>query len=159
MQDESIPLIYDSNAIHSNLPITRAIAIVITNPYGLVMMLKRSEKVDEFKGAWSFPSTFIPSDIDDGQSISYLLKRIYSWMDINIENPHQIARRMGLRPKWRLLMFLYMGFSTTISPTLHSDKYDSYQWVDGGNFLGQYEYSQLGECAKSYLDFVHNKSQ
>jgi hypothetical protein len=74
MQDESIPLLYDSKAIHSKLPITRAIAIVITNPSGLVMMLKRSDKVDEFKGAWSFPSTFIPKDIDDDQSISFLLE-------------------------------------------------------------------------------------
>lgn len=159
MQDETIPLLYDSNAINSNLPITRAIAIVITNPDGLVMMLKRSQKVDEFKGAWSFPSTFIPSNIDDDQSISFLLERIYGWMDINIENPHPIARRMGIRPKWRLLMFLYMGYSNTTSPIIHSDKYESCQWVDGRNFLGQYEYSHLGDCAKSYLDFVHNKSK
>lgn len=158
MLDESVPLRSDPEASGSNLPIRRSAAIAIANPDGQVLMLKRSEWVDEFKGVWSFPSTFVTNNIQDDQLVSFLLERIAGWMDLHVENIVLVARRMGIRPRWRLLMHLYTGFSRT-APILHSEKYESYQWVDGERFLSQFEYVRLGECAKSYLDFVAGKER
>jgi ADP-ribose pyrophosphatase YjhB (NUDIX family) len=148
----SIPVIYDHRAQDSALPIQRAAAVVVYHHSNQVLLARRSSSVDEFKGVWSFPSSFIPNTEPDERIPEILTSKLKEWFGLEISALELIGKRMGIRPQWRLLMFLYRAEAQS-DPVLQTPKYDLVRWVAGGKYFSQFEFEALGECAKTYLDY------
>lgn len=148
-----IEIVYDPRTLESDLPIRKAAALTVCNTEGKVLIVRRSQIVDEFKGAWSLPSSFI--DTNDENIAKTIQERLRSWLDLEVVDICLIGKRMGIRPKWRLLMHLFLAESTA-EPSLQTDKYDSYKWVDGVDYFSQFRYEKLGECTKAYLDYMNS---
>ncbi len=144
-----IETIYDPRAADSTLPIRKAAAIAISNEQGQVLIVRRSNVVDEFKGAWSFPSTFVSDSEDVWKKLQDRLKE---WLSLQVSDVQLIGKQMGIRPQWRLLMHLFLAKCIN-DPVIQTVKYDSFQWVNGTEFFSQFQLDGLGECAKAYLDY------
>lgn len=147
------PIIFDINTKKSTLAIRNAAAIVIYNKQGKVFLARRSQIVEEFKGVWSLPSKFIENNNTKKQMEDVLKLHLHQWFKIEISNISMIGRRMALRPKWKLLMHLFKA-DLINTASLSTNKYDLIDWVDGKTYFSQFNYSSLGDCAKSYLDYL-----
>lgn len=146
------------NPARNNLPTRRVAAIAIFNSQNLVLMVQRSDKVDEFRRAWSFPSCFIDDDVADNQIEAFLLSKIHNWLRVETHDVCLAIKRMGVRSRWNLLMHLYIG-ATSSTPSLQTEKYTDYRWLDGEKFLKQFDYASLGDCSKAYLEYLSTYPQ
>ena len=147
----NIEVIYDPRSLTSSLPIRKAAAIAVSNNDQKVLIVRRSNIVEEFKGVWSFPSVFIEDDDDD--ILGTITKRLMDWLALEIIDVKLAGKRMGIRPKWRLLMHLFVARNLN-EPVIQTEKYDAFNWVDGQVFFSQFRYNRLGECTKAYLDYL-----
>ncbi len=147
----NINVIYDKKAEESSLPIRKAAAIVVRNNQNKVLIVRRSNVVEEFKGVWSFPSVFI-ADNDDNIPKT-LTERLENWLVLKVGHTKMIGKRMGIRPDWHLLMHLFLAEKFN-DPVIHTDKYNAIKWVDGQEYFSRFRYDKLGECTKAYLDYA-----
>lgn len=142
---------YDPKALTSTLPIRKAAALVVHSANNKVLVVRRSQIVDEFKGVWSLPSSFIDNH-DENIAIT-IQERLKLWLDLDITNMRLVGKRMGIRPRWRLLMYLFLAESIN-EPAIQTNKYDAFKWVMGPEYFSQFNNKKLGECTKAYLDYV-----
>lgn len=114
--------------------------------------------VDEYPGAWSFPSVFIDTDTLDSQIPGVMAGKIYSWFGLNLSHMELLKVHHGVRAAWRLDMFLYGSTSGQI-PLLRTAKYDAVQWVDGPGFFRQVNPVNLGDCSRAYLEYLDEQGK
>lgn len=142
----------------TGLPLRRAAAVVISNPEQQVFLARRSRMVDEYPGAWSFPSTFIDASTPDGQIQVVMAGKVDSWFGLKLPSMELLKVHQGIRPAWRLDMYLYGSASWRI-PLLGTAKYDAFQWVDGPVFFRQFNPITLGDCSKAYLEHLDEREE
>lgn len=153
---QQIEVVYDPMALKSQLPVRNAAAMVVYNQEGKVLIVRRGLQVDEFKGAWSLPSSFI--ETHDENIAKTLQEKLQSWLSIEVANIRLIGKRMGIRPKWRLLMHLYLA-DIVNDPIIQTPKYDAFRWVDGLGYFSGFQYDKMGECTKAYLDHLNSTQE
>ena len=93
---ENVLITYDLKAQVSLLPIRRAAEIAICNRERQVLLVRRSNEVDEFKGTWSFPSTFIEDTVDDNHIHNVLRACLERWLALST-NDTRLVRRPAIR--------------------------------------------------------------
>ena len=140
----------------SRLPLRRAAAVVISNRERQVLLARRNQMVEEFPGVWSFPSTFIDTVTPDRQIQVVMAGKVDSWFKLKLPSMDLLKIHHGIRPEWRLDMYLYGSVSSQI-PLLRTAKYDAVQWVDGPVFFGQFNPISLGDCSKAYLEYLDER--
>jgi len=115
-------------------------------------MVRRSAALDEYPGAWSFPSAFIESDVSALRICDVLATKVSAWLGLELADLELLRVHDGLRPAWRLRMYLY-GVETTGTPSIRIPKYDGYRWVDGSVVFLQKGAAE-GDCTKAYVDYL-----
>ncbi len=148
--ESDIKIFVTPEAKNSKLPLKRAISVAIFNPQQKILIARRSQMVGEFKGVWSLPSKFIEENED---SLEVLKFYIDLWFKLEIENIKLVGKRVALRPKWKLEMNLFVANSIK-RPHLSTEKYDEIKWVKGVDYFSQFRFETLGDCSKSFLDYM-----
>ena len=133
------------------MKVRRAVAVALHNNQGMILVARRSQLVDEFKGDWSLPSRFYESEQSD---VVTLQASLLDWFQIRSESWRLIGERLAKRPPWELSMRVYSAVALS-EPALDGWKYDAAKWVNGRQFFGRADYSLLGDCAKTYLDHAN----
>ena len=133
-----------------NEKIKCAAAVALHGAHDQILVARRSDAVDEFKGCWSLPSKFYP---EGDSEIKILSESLLKWFRIGSTDWKLIGERTAERPAWMLRMRVYSA-NAVGEAKLDSWKYDAVKWVDGEEFFGRSKYSELGDCAKTYLDFL-----
>ena len=143
------PLVIAPDAMGSTLPIRYAAAVVLQDARGRVLLARRGHLVTEFRGVWSFPSTSAdaaPAALDG------LIRGIEGWLALTAERWQLCARRLALRPRWRLEMWLYTA-STAMQPELRAPKYDDWRWAEVAKVLSAID-DGAGDCMRAFQDYI-----
>jgi len=151
--DSDIKIFITPEAKNSKLPLKHAISIAIFNPQQEILIAIRSQNVGEFKGVWSLPSKFIEEKDNSLETLKYYINL---WFKLEIKETKLIRKRIAIRPKWRLEMNLFLA-NTTKRPCLNTKKYDEVKWVKGVDYFSHFKYESLGDCAKSFLNYMNQE--
>jgi len=147
------PLIVAPNVGDSALPIRHAAAVVVHDVAGRVFLAQRSQRVTEFRGVWSFPS----ASADSAQAaLDSLIEGLRDWFGWTPERWQLCARRLALRPAWRLEMSLYTA-SVAAPPQLLAPKYDQVRWTDPAKVIAAVG-DGAGDCMLAFKDYVERSA-
>jgi hypothetical protein len=147
------PLIVAPDAGDSELPIRHAAAVVVRDVDGRVFLAQRSQQVTEFRGVWSFPSASAGSA---QAALDGLIEGLREWFGWTAEHWQLCARRLALRPAWRLEMSLYTA-SVAAPPRLLAAKYDQVRWTDPAKVIAGIN-EGAGDCMLAFKDHVERSS-
>ncbi len=142
-----------------SLPIRLATALVIRSQRGRVLFAKRGEGARDFRGEWSLPSCFaqerkgglegnVRKSMDEHLGIR--LNKINMLQPLSI----RFSQRRGDGSDWILAMCLFEGALEDEEVTPRTDKYSEVIWKDAWSFLTRLERTSMGDCTKSYSDFL-----
>ena len=143
------PLIIAADAERSTLPIRHAAAVVLHDERGLVLLAHRSQLVTEFRGVWSFPSA---SSDTATSARDDLTRGIDNWFGLTATNWQLCARRLALRPAWRLEMSLYIA-GVAMPPQLLAPKYDQLRWAEVAKVLATIG-DGAGDCMLAFKEYI-----
>lgn len=143
-------IVWSASALASDLPVRNAAALVLLNDSGLVLLVRRNRNLTEFPGVWSFPSVYEQPGCGLRDMLLFMLR---AELGVEVEGMVLTARRMGVRPQRRILMYLYLARAVS-APQLIGEKYDAYDWVDGPSYAAGLDAEKSGECMKAYRDWL-----
>jgi hypothetical protein len=148
-------IVYEDVAGRSSLPVRSAAAVVIHNEARHVLIARRNISVEEFPGVWSFPSAY---EYNGRDAVDRLCTMVEEEFSLKLSGARLIARRMAARPRWRILMHLYLADYIGV-PRISGKKYDCIRWIDGQHILAMPGAGKMGDCMKAYRDWQNAETR